>query len=323
MGAQVAPASRTDRAAHDDVSRRHYRGDPPGPGGVVQSTITMLCYGARTGYPHPRPEWYRTTGPTASGGCSTPPSTIRPCCQRGEHRRASPRVHGRRDGHPSAHLRFGGYRVHRGARRDRGLIGPSIPGARRARSSTTYGPTSPSPQGRSVPVRRYLDRSIRSSHVSIQEQRLTDRHPPGKELLTPAYDDPARPSSTTSSTDREAPPRRTWSSPMRVRGDRQYRYGLRGPSPQAVFDAIRPGPTHHVITTQGHVDHVGGVDLFPGRRTTYIAQTQHAACQATMPSPGSGRERRGSGSTRSVSTASGSPGRTPAFRCASHSRCPI
>ncbi len=29
------------------------------PVAVVQSTITMLCYGARTGYRTPRPEWYR------------------------------------------------------------------------------------------------------------------------------------------------------------------------------------------------------------------------------------------------------------------------
>ncbi len=29
------------------------------PVAVVQSTITMLCYGARTAYRTPRPEWYR------------------------------------------------------------------------------------------------------------------------------------------------------------------------------------------------------------------------------------------------------------------------
>ena len=40
------------------------------------------------------------------------------------------------------------------------------------------------------------------------------------------------------------------------------------------------GPTHHIITTQAHVDHLGGVGLFREPGTTYIAQANNLACQA-------------------------------------------
>ena len=56
--------------------------------------------------------------------------------------------------------------------------------------------------------------------------------------------------------------------------------GYEAPHHKRVFDAIRPGPTHHVVTTQAHVDHVGGVDLFKEPGTTYIAQANNPACQA-------------------------------------------
>ena len=38
--------------------------------------------------------------------------------------------------------------------------------------------------------------------------------------------------------------------------------GFEAPHHKRVFDAVRPGPTHDIVTTQGHVDHLGGVDLF-------------------------------------------------------------
>jgi glyoxylase-like metal-dependent hydrolase (beta-lactamase superfamily II) len=117
--------------------------------------------------------------------------------------------------------------------------------------------------------------------VNIQEQvdHLIDTRP-GKELLTPVYDDPAHPvvegliyrsGGTTAAymilTDNG---RIIVNTGM----------GYEAPHHKRVFDAVRPGPTHHIITTQGHVDHVGGVDLFKEPGTTYIAQANNPACQA-------------------------------------------
>ncbi len=45
------------------------------------------------------------------------------------------------------------------------------------------------------------------------------------------------------------------------------------------FDAIYPGPTPYIILTQGHVDHVGGVNHFRAPETKVIAQRNNAACQ--------------------------------------------
>ncbi len=117
--------------------------------------------------------------------------------------------------------------------------------------------------------------------MSIQEQvdHLIDTRP-GKELLTPAYDDPAHPvvadlvyrsGGTTASY-------MVLTDAGRVIVNTGM--GYEAPHHKRVFDAIRPGPTHHVITTQGHVDHVGGVDLFREAGATYIAQANNAACQA-------------------------------------------
>jgi hypothetical protein len=49
---QIGPLMRTFPDATIVVTHRD-------PVAVVQSTITMLCYGARTAYRSPRPEWYR------------------------------------------------------------------------------------------------------------------------------------------------------------------------------------------------------------------------------------------------------------------------
>jgi len=56
--------------------------------------------------------------------------------------------------------------------------------------------------------------------------------------------------------------------------------GFEAPHHKRVFDAVRPGPTYHIVTTQAHVDHVGGVDLFKEPETTYVAQANNPACQA-------------------------------------------
>lgn len=46
-----------------------------------------------------------------------------------------------------------------------------------------------------------------------------------------------------------------------------------------VFDAVCPGPTPWIITTQAHVDHVGGVELFREEGSRYLAQANNLACQ--------------------------------------------
>jgi alkyl sulfatase BDS1-like metallo-beta-lactamase superfamily hydrolase len=56
--------------------------------------------------------------------------------------------------------------------------------------------------------------------------------------------------------------------------------GWEAPHHKALFDAVCPGPTPYIITTQGHVDHVGGVALFRERDTRYVAQSNNPACQA-------------------------------------------
>jgi alkyl sulfatase BDS1-like metallo-beta-lactamase superfamily hydrolase len=116
--------------------------------------------------------------------------------------------------------------------------------------------------------------------VNVQEQvdRLIDTRP-GKELLTPVYDDPAHPvvdelvyrsGGTTAS--------------YMVLTDHgrvivNTGMGYEAPHHKRVFDAVRPGPTRYVITTQGHVDHVGGVDLFREPGAIYVAQANNMACQ--------------------------------------------
>jgi alkyl sulfatase BDS1-like metallo-beta-lactamase superfamily hydrolase len=56
--------------------------------------------------------------------------------------------------------------------------------------------------------------------------------------------------------------------------------GWEAPHHKALFAAIQPGPTPYIITTQGHVDHVGGVSLFREPGTRYVAQAMNQACQA-------------------------------------------
>jgi glyoxylase-like metal-dependent hydrolase (beta-lactamase superfamily II) len=117
--------------------------------------------------------------------------------------------------------------------------------------------------------------------MNIQEQvdHLIDTRP-GKELLIPTYDDPAHPiidgliyrsGGTTAAycvlTDKGRVIVNTG-------------LGYEAPHHKRVFDAVRPGPTHYIVTTQAHVDHVGGVDLFREPGTTYIAQANNPACQA-------------------------------------------
>jgi alkyl sulfatase BDS1-like metallo-beta-lactamase superfamily hydrolase len=116
--------------------------------------------------------------------------------------------------------------------------------------------------------------------VNIQEQvdHLIDTRP-GRELLVPAYDEVAYPvvadlvfrsGGTTAAylvlTD---------SGRVVVNTG----MGFEAPHHKRLFDALRPGPTHLIVTTQAHVDHVGGVDLFREPATTYVAQANNPACQ--------------------------------------------
>ena len=117
--------------------------------------------------------------------------------------------------------------------------------------------------------------------MNIQQQvdHLIDTRP-GKELLTAVYDDPAVPMVDglvyRSGGNTAAYLLLTDSGRVIVNTG----MGYEAPHHKRVFDAIRPGPTHHIITTQAHVDHVGGVDLFKEPGTTYIAQVNNPACQA-------------------------------------------
>lgn len=46
-----------------------------------------------------------------------------------------------------------------------------------------------------------------------------------------------------------------------------------------IFDEVCPGPTPYILLTQGHVDHVGGVNHFREPGTQLVAQANNAACQ--------------------------------------------
>ena len=42
---------------------------------------------------------------------------------------------------------------------------------------------------------------------------------------------------------------------------------------------VHPGPTPYILLTQGHVDHVGGVELFREPGTQLVAQANNEVCQ--------------------------------------------
>jgi glyoxylase-like metal-dependent hydrolase (beta-lactamase superfamily II) len=56
--------------------------------------------------------------------------------------------------------------------------------------------------------------------------------------------------------------------------------GFEAPVHKEYFDSIDAGPIRYILLTQGHVDHVGGVDLFRQPGTEVIAQANNAAQQA-------------------------------------------
>ncbi len=56
--------------------------------------------------------------------------------------------------------------------------------------------------------------------------------------------------------------------------------GFEGPLHRRVFDAVDDSPIHSVILTQGHYDHVGGVDCFLEEGTEVIVQSNFAVWRA-------------------------------------------
>lgn len=116
--------------------------------------------------------------------------------------------------------------------------------------------------------------------MNIQQQvdHLIDTRP-GKELLRAVYDDPAYPVGDgifRSGGNTAAYMLMTDHGRVIVNTG----MGYEAPHHKRVFDAIRPGPTHYIVTTQAHVDHIGGVDLFKEPGTVYVAQANNLACQA-------------------------------------------
>jgi len=101
---------------------------------------------------------------------------------------------------------------------------------------------------------------------------------PGRELMVPRYDDPAR-----RVTDFLYRSGGTTAAYCLVAGDARViintGLGYEAPHHKRVFDAVLPGPTPYIVTTQAHVDHVGGVQLFREPETLYVAQANNLQCQ--------------------------------------------
>jgi glyoxylase-like metal-dependent hydrolase (beta-lactamase superfamily II) len=56
--------------------------------------------------------------------------------------------------------------------------------------------------------------------------------------------------------------------------------GFEAPHHHHLFAKVHGGPTRYIVTTQGHVDHVGGVSRFREPGTLYVAHANNPRCQA-------------------------------------------
>src|SRR3984885_10761858 len=114
--------------------------------------------------------------------------------------------------------------------------------------------------------------------MAEQVDQLIDSRP-GRELMQPVYDDPAY--AVADGIYRSGGC--TASYLLLTENGRvivNTGMGFEAPHHKRLFDAVRPGPTHYIITTQAHVDHDGRADLSKEASTAYVAQQNNQLCQA-------------------------------------------
>jgi glyoxylase-like metal-dependent hydrolase (beta-lactamase superfamily II) len=117
-----------------------------------------------------------------------------------------------------------------------------------------------------------------SARIEKEVDRLIDERP-GRELLHPVYDDAAvrvheriwRSAGTTSSYLVDCGPERVIVN---------CGMGFEAPHHEHLFSQVHSGPTRYIVTTQGHVDHVGGVSQLRETGTLYVAHANNPRCQA-------------------------------------------
>jgi glyoxylase-like metal-dependent hydrolase (beta-lactamase superfamily II) len=114
-----------------------------------------------------------------------------------------------------------------------------------------------------------------TTHAGDEVDRLIDERG-GRELLRPVYDEQAVPitdfiyRSTGAS---NAYLVMTSAGRVIVNAGGQWE----APHTRKLFDAVCPGPTPYIVTTQGHGDHIGGVEAFREPGTVYIAHENFAS----------------------------------------------
>ena len=244
----------------------------------------MACYGARTSYRTSRPEWYRDYWTERIG-------TLLDSSLRDRHLLPDDRT---------VDVFFEEYMADELGTLERvyDCAGIALTGQARAEISAYQAAHPRGKEGRvAYDLRRHFGvtpEEVRSRFgsylerfpvrigglMSVQDEvdRLIDTRP-GRELMRPVYEDPAHPVAEgiyRSGGTTAAYLLLTDSGRVIVNTG----MGFEAPHHKRVFDAVRPGPTHYIITTQAHVDHVGGVDLFKEVDTTYVAQQNNQACQA-------------------------------------------
>jgi alkyl sulfatase BDS1-like metallo-beta-lactamase superfamily hydrolase len=114
--------------------------------------------------------------------------------------------------------------------------------------------------------------------IEDEVDRLIDERP-GRELLHPDYDEQAVP--VHERVYRSAG--MTASYLLDGGGERvivNTGMGFEAPHHHKLFAELDAGPTRWIITTQGHVDHVGGVAQFREAGTRYVAHRDNPRCQA-------------------------------------------